>query len=436
MEAVVGLAIFIAALMALLATGLPVSFATGLLAVVGTAIFLSPDAVTQLAILSFGQSSHFVLTVVPLFILMGEALAATGIGRDLFHAAQLWLRRIPGALAVSTVFACTGFAAVCGSSAVTAATIGAMAIPEMTRRGYDRRLAAGAAAAGGTLGILIPPSVPMIVYGVLTETSIGHLFIAGIVPGVMLSAMLSLTIILMVLREPGRAPAVKEPSPLIERLRSLKVVGPVLVLAFLVLGSIYFGVATPTEAGAVGAAGAMLIALVGGTLRWPVFTAIIGKTVKTSAMFMMLLISGFFAAFMLARLGIPQGMAELLLGLHVAPWVLIVLIKLLLIVMGMFMDALSVVVIMVPIFFPTVLKLGYDPVWFGVIVTINVEIAAISPPVGFNLFVLQTIVPGVTYKDVVRGSAIFMLPLALGILLLIFFPDIATFLPRMAHPHT
>ena len=214
MEAVAGLAVFIAALMALLATGLPVSFATGLLAIAGTAMFLSTGAISQLATIAFSQSSHFVLTVVPLFILMGEALAATGIGRDLFQAAQLWLRRLPGALAVGTVLACTGFAAVCGSSAVTAATIGAMAIPEMIRRGYDRRLAAGAAAAGGTLGILIPPSVPMIVYGVLTETSIGDLFIAGIVPGLILSAMLSITIMLMVLRRPQIAPASTEPSPL------------------------------------------------------------------------------------------------------------------------------------------------------------------------------------------------------------------------------
>ena len=433
MEAVGGLAVFIAALMALLATGLPVSFATGLLAIAGTAMFLSTGAISQLATIAFSQSSHFVLTVVPLFILMGEALAATGIGRDLFHAAQLWLRRLPGALAVGTVLACTGFAAVCGSSAVTAATIGAMAIPEMIRRGYDRRLAAGAAAAGGTLGILIPPSVPMIVYGVLTETSIGDLFIAGIVPGLILSAMLSITIMLMVLRRPQIAPASLEPSSLAERVRALKVVGPVIVLAFLVLGSIYFGVATPTEAGAIGAAGAMLIAALGGALRWKVFTAILTKTVKTTAMFMLLLISGFFAAFMLARLGIPQGIPDLLLGLNVAPWVLIVLINLLLVVMGMFMDALSVVVIMVPIFFPTVLKLGYDPVWFGIIITINVEIAAISPPVGFNLFVLQSLVPGVTYTDVVRGSAIFMVPLGLGILLLTFFPDVATFLPRLSH---
>ena len=433
MEALAGLGIFIAALLALLATGLPVSFATGLIAIVGTALFLSPDAISQLATLSYSQSSHFVLTVVPLFILMGEALAATGIGRDLFHAAQLWLRRIPGALAVSTVFACTGFAAVCGSSAVTAATIGAMSVPEMMKRGYDRRLAVGSAAAGGTLGILIPPSVVMIVYGVLTETSIGDLFIAGLLPGLMLSGLLSTTIVLLVLHRPSMAPAVTEPSSLSERMHSLKVVGPVMALASLVLGSIYLGIATPTEAGAVGAAGALLIAVLGGDLRWPVFTGILAKTVKTTAMFMLLLISGFFASFMLARLGIPQGMADLLLGLDVPRWMLIVLIMLLMVLMGMFMDALSVVVIMVPIFFPTILKLGYDPVWFGIIITINVEIAAISPPIGFNLFVLRSIVPGIDYEDVVRGSLIFILPLLLGILALIMFPEIALFLPRQAH---
>lgn len=429
MEAVLGFIAFVVVLLALLATGIPVAVATGLIGIVGTVIFVSPYALSHLATIAFTQSGYFVLTVVPLFIMMGEALAATGIGRDLFRAAQLWLGRLPGALAVGTVFACTGFSAVCGSSPVTAATIGSMAVPEMTRLGYDRRLALGAAAAGGTLGILIPPSVAMILYGVITETSIGALFMAGLLPGLMMAALLSGTIILIVLRRPEMAPRTDIQVPLSERLRALGVVIPVLALAFAVLGSIYAGIATPTEAGAVGAGGALVLAALARALDRATLGRILGNTVRTTAMFLLLLIGGLFSAFMLARLGIPQGMAKILVGMDVPPWVIIVAINLLLIVLGMFMDPMSVLVIMVPIFLPSVVAMGYDPVWFGIVVTINIEIAAISPPVGFNLFVLKSVVPEADLSDVIRGSLIFIAPLALGILLLIAFPEIALFLP-------
>ncbi len=431
MEAFAGFVVFVLALLAFLATGVPVAVATGLIGIIGTLLFVSPYAISHLASIAYSQSSYFVLTVVPLFILMGEALAVTGIGRDLFRAAQLWLRRLPGALAVGTIFACTGFSAVCGSSPVTAATIGSMAVPEMVRLGYDRRLALGATAAGGTLGILIPPSIAMIFYGVITETSIGALFIAGILPGIMIAGLLSLTIILLVLYRPEIAPPLTGSVSWAERWRALWVVVPVLFLAFLVMGSIYFGVATPTEAGAVGAAGALLIAGVSRTLNFEVIGRILGNTVRTTAMFMLLLIGGLFSAFMLARLGVPQGMADMMIGLDLPPWVIIILINLLLMVLGMFMDPMSVLVIMVPIFFPAVTAMGYDPVWFGVLVTINIEIAAISPPVGFNLFVLKSVVPDATLSEVIRGSLIFIAPLALGILLLIAFPQIALYLPGL-----
>jgi C4-dicarboxylate transporter DctM subunit len=431
MEAFAVFAVFVMALLAFLATGVPVAVATGLIGIIGTVLFISPFAVSHLATIAYSQSSYFVLTVVPLFILMGEALAATGIGSDLFRAAQLWLRRVPGALAVGTVFACSGFSAVCGSSPVTAATIGSMAVPEMVRLGYDRRLALGATAAGGTLGILIPPSIAMILYGVITETSIGALFMAGLLPGIMMAALLSLTIILIVLRRPETAPKLTGTVSRAERWRALRAVVPVLMLAFLVLGSIYFGVATPTEAGAVGAAGALAIAAASRALSIETIGRILGNTVRTTAMFMLLLIGGLFSAYVLARMGVPQGMANLLIGLDIPPWLIVVLINLLLMVLGMFLDPMSVLVIMVPIFFPAILAMGYDPVWFGVLVTINIEIAAISPPVGFNLFVLKSVIPDTDLVDVIRGSMIFIVPLALGILLLIAFPEIALFLPSL-----
>ena len=432
MEAFASFLIFAAALLAFLATGIPVAVATGLLGLIGTYLFVSPFAVAHIATVAFSTASFFILTVVPLFIMMGEALAVTGIGRDLFRAAQLWLYRIPGSLAVGTIFACTGFSSVCGSSPVTSATIGAMAVPEMVRHGYDRRLAFGVTAAGGTLGILIPPSIAMILYGVITETSIGDLFIAGLLPGVLIAGLLSLTVVCLVLARPRLAPRLTERAPLAERIQSLKVVFPVLALSFMVLGSIYFGVATPTEAGAVGAAGALLIALLSGKLDREIVGRILGNTVRTTAMFMLLLIGGLFSAFMLTRLGVPQGMAKALVSLDLPPWLIVILINLLLMALGMFMDPMSVLVIIVPVFFPAILAMGYDPVWFGILVTINIEIAAISPPIGFNLFVLKSVVPDADISEVINGSLIFILPLAAGILLLILYPEIATWLPALA----
>jgi C4-dicarboxylate transporter DctM subunit len=431
MESFLGFLAFIAALLVFLATRTPVAVALGLIGTIGTVLFVSPLAVQHIASLAFAQSSSFVLAVVPLFILMGEALAATGIGRDLFRTAQIWLRRVPGALAVGTVFACAVFASVCGSSPVTAATIGAMAVPEMIRRGYDKTLALGTTAAGGTLGILIPPSVPMILYGVITETSIGDLFIAGILPGVMMTILFSATVIIKVLLRPQLAPPLKERTAWPEKWRSLGSITPVLLLAFLVIGSIYAGIATPTEAGAVGAAGALLIAAAMGYLRWPALWRALDNTVKTTAMFLLLLVGGLFSSFVLTRLGVPQGMSDFLTSVAAPPWVIIVLINLLLVVLGMFLDPLSILVIVVPIFLKAVVALGYDPVWFGIMVTIQIEIAAITPPVGFNLFVLKSVVPGVELSDVIKGSLIFVAPMLLGIVMLLLFPQIALFLPSL-----
>jgi C4-dicarboxylate transporter DctM subunit len=431
MEGLIGFGVFIVALLVFLATGTPVAVATGLLGILGVYLFLPPAAIAQLGNIAFAQSANFVLVVVPLFVMMGEALAATTIGRDLFTAAQIWLRRLPGALAVGTIAACTCFAAVCGSSPVTAATIGAMAVPQMIAKGYSPRLALGATAAGGTLGILIPPSIPLILYGVITETSIGALFIAGIVPGLIMAVMLSATVIFMVWRNPAIAPRATVATTEVEKWRSLRSVIPVMLLAFAVLGSIYAGIATPTEAGAVGALGAIILAAVLGALKRTVLARILSNTARTTAMFILLIIGGLFSAFVLARLGVPQSTAKLIVGAALPPWVIMVLINLLLIVLGMFMDPMSLLVIVVPVFFPAVIALGYDPVWFGIIMTINIEIAAISPPVGFNLFVLKTVLPSSQMSDIIRGSLIFIVPLCAGIGLLILWPEIALWLPRL-----
>ncbi|MGE7273173.1 TRAP transporter large permease [Brevibacillus panacihumi] len=431
MESYLYFGAFIIALLAFLATGISVAVAMGIIGVLGTLIFISPNALSQLGSIALNQSSSMVLIVVPLFVLMSEALAASPIGSNLFRTAQLWLGRIPGALGMSTILTSAGFSAVCGSSPVTAATIGSVAVPEMVKNGYDRKLALGLTAAGGTLGILIPPSVAMILYGVITETSIGALFIAGIVPGLMIAGLLCLTVWIKVLLNPQLAPPVKTSVTWGERMGALKSVLPVLLLGVAVMGAIYSGIATPTESGAVGAAVALIIVGVSGYLAIHSLKRILENTVKTTAMFLFLVIGGMFSSFVLNRIGIPQGMAEILTSMDMPGWVIIVGINILLLILGMFLDPMSILVIMVPIFFPTVISLGYDPVWFGILVTINTEIAAITPPVGFNLFVLKNVIPKVTIAEVTKGALIFILPLAVGLLLLIFLPEIALFLPSM-----
>ncbi len=431
MEGLIGFFVFMVALLVILATGTPVAVATGLLGVIGVYLFLPPAAISQLGTIAFAQSANFVLVTVPLFVMMGETLAATTIGRDLFTAAAIWLRRLPGALAHGTILACAAFGGPCGSSPVTAATIGTIAVPQMIAKGYHPKLALGVTAAGGTLGILIPPSIPMILYGIITETSIGDLFIAGIMPGILMTAMLSATVLYMVWRNPAIAPPIADTVVSSEKWTSLRSLIPVAILSVAVLGTMYWGIATPTEAGAVGALGAFVIAAALGSLKRAAMKKILNTTVRTTAMFILLIVAGLFSAFVLARLGVPQSTAKLLLGLDVPPWVILILLNLLLIVLGMFMDPMSLLVIIVPVFFPAVIALGYDPVWFGVVLTINIEIAAISPPVGFNLFVLKTVIPESDMRDIISGSLIFVIPLAAGILMLIAWPEIALWLPRL-----
>lgn len=432
MEAVLWFLSFVGALTLLMAFRVPVAVRMGLIGMAGTAAFVSTGAVSQIASIAYSQSSSFILVVVPLFILMGEVIAVSGLGTALFRAASIWTRRLPGGLAVGTVGACAGFASVCGSSPVTAATIGAVSVPEMIRNGYSKKLAFGATAAGGTLGILIPPSVPMILYGVITETSIGKLFIAGILPGLMMALLLSATIVIQVLIKPEIAPRVLQRPSFKERMGSLGEASPIVLIAIAVIASIYTGIATPTEAGAVGAAAAIVTAVAMRRLSMSRFFAALDGTVRTTAMFMLLLIGGLFSSFVLTRLGVPQEMSTFLTSLDVAPWVIIVVINIFLLILGMFLDPLSILVIVVPICLKAVVALGYDPIWFGIMITIQIEIAAITPPLGFNLFVLRKVVPNSDFGDIVSGSLVFVIPLLVGIALLMIFPDIALLLPRLA----
>lgn len=430
MDAYLLFGLFIAVLLLLLTTGAPVAVSLGMIGILGTLLFGNPGQLARLANIAFSRSGDFVFLVIPLFVFMGAVLAEGRIGEDLYICAQRWLGRLPGALAIATIFAAAAFGSVCGSSPVTARTIGAISVPEMVKRGYDLRLALGATAAGGTLGIMIPPSIAFIIYGIVTETSVGKLFLAGVLPGILLACMLSITVMVVVRLRPQMAPAV-EPCSWRKRIVSLKGVWPAAVLCVAVLGSIYFGIATASESAAVGALGSLLLAFGMRRLSKKGLLGVMLTTVSTASMIMLILVGGLFASFILSRFEIAQGMAAALSGLPIGRWGVMILINVFLLVFGMFLDPLSIAVITLPVFFPTIVQLNFDPIWFGVIMTLNLELAAISPPVGFNLFVLKGVVPEADMKSVILGSLLFVIPLVLVMVILSVFPLIALWLPSL-----
>ncbi|MDP3767998.1 MAG: TRAP transporter large permease, partial [Dehalococcoidia bacterium] len=367
---------------------------------------------------------------VPLFILMAEVLTSARFSELLFEAASRMLNRVPGGLAIASVVACAGFGAVCGSSAATAATIGGPAIPEMLRRGYDKRLSVGAVAAGGTLGILIPPIIAMILFGIINQVSIGQLYIAGVIPGVLMTILLSGAIALAVRLRPGLAPSIG-PVTWARRLEALKRVWPFVALAAAMIVPIYMGVATPTEAAAIGAAAAIVYGAATRRLSRAEFGHALLRTVQTTSMIMFLVIGGFMLGFVFSSLAIPQSISKLIVSLDVNRWVVMILINVLFFLLGRYLDPLSIMVLIMPTLFPVVVDLGFDPIWFGVITIINTEVDNILPPDGVNLLVLKSIVPeGVSMDDIMLGSLPFVLVLVLGMALLMVFPEIALWLPR------
>jgi C4-dicarboxylate transporter, DctM subunit len=420
--------ILILFLIILLASGSPIAFCLGFLGTVGIIIFLELGTLFQIAEIAADTSTNLFMLTLPLFILMAEVVSFSGVGDDLYSAAHKWLSWLPGGLAITSIATCTGFAAISGSSPATAATVGLVSIPEMIKRGYNRMLAVGSVAAGGTLGILIPPSITMIVVGIITEMSIGKLFIAGIIPGILLSLLMCVATVIAVKLYPSLAPPIKGVS-WNERFSSLKKIWPFLILAVSIIGSIYAGIATPTESAAVGATLSIVIALFYRRLTIKALHGALVRTVGVTAMIMFLVIGGTTLAFLVSSLTIPHYVTEMIVSLGVSRWVIMILINLIMLVMGCLLDPMGVMVISLPIIFPIVTQLGFDPIWFGVIVTINVEIGMITPPVGLNLFVLKGSVPGIDMKDIVGGAIPFVLLLILGLAIVMVFPSLATWLP-------
>ena len=412
-----------------LATGTPVAFALGLVAIGFLVAVEGPIALANLADTLFAGLNDFTLVSIPMFVLMGAAVAASRAGADLYEALARWLWRVPGNLVVANIGACALFSALTGSSPATCAAIGKMGIPEMRRRGFPADLATGAIAAGGTLGILIPPSITMILYGIASETSIGRLFLAGIVPGLMLTGLFALWAVFVSLWRGERRPVGPGPS-LAERLAILPRVVPFLLVIAGVVWALYGGIATPSEAAGVGAVLCLvLVVLVYRVWRprelWPILEA----TLRESTMILMIIATSILFGYMLSSLYVTQSIAQGIAALEVNRWVLLFWINLLLLVAGCFLPPAAIILMTTPIVLPILVAAGFDPVWFGVILTLNMELGLITPPVGLNLFVINGIAPDVPLPTILKGALPFMLLMVVAIVILCLFPGLATWLP-------
>ena len=408
----------------LLLLGLPVAFALSLLAVLGMFLFNGGTfAFAQIPIISYKALDDFSLTALPMYVLMSQILLVSGVGKDLYEMASRWFRHLPGGLSIATLFCCAIFAAISGSSVATAITIGSVALPEMVKRGYNKRHVLGMLAAGGTLGILIPPSVPMIIYGSITGESIGKLFIAGIVPGIIL------TLLFMVFASIQTRHIKEKPATWKERLDSTKTAIWGLLLPVIVIGGIYTGIFTPTEAAAVGVMISFLIAaLIYKNLTIGNFKKILISTVKTNAMILFIIVGAMLLGYIMTILNIPQSITNYAIAQDISPWLIFILINIVLLILGMFLETVSILVITLPILYPIITALGFDPIWFAIIMVINMELALISPPVGLNLFVLKGIDKENTINEIVRGVIPYAVIMILFIVVLSIFPEIATFL--------
>jgi tripartite ATP-independent transporter DctM subunit len=372
---------------------------------------------------------EYTLSVVPLFILMGNFVTRAGMSRELYRAAYTLVGHFRGGLGMATVMACAGFGSVCGSSIATAATMTKVAYPSMKEHGYSGQLAAGAIAAGGTLGILIPPSTILVIYGLVTETNIGKLFAAGLIPGILAVVMMCLTIAFLTWRKPELGPAA-ERSSWAERLSAFKDVWAVAVLFVVVMGGIYGGVFTTTEGAGVGAFGAFLIALLRGSLNFKVTLEILTDSARTTGMLFMILVGALVFANFMNFTSMPNDLKNLVSSHNISPMTVMIFICAIYIILGAAMEELSIVLLTLPVFFPLVVSLGFDPVWFGIVIVLVVMIGLISPPVGMNMFVVRNMLPELSTMTVFKGVLPFVYTLIAVLALLVAFPQIALFLPQ------
>ena len=416
------------ALLVLLATGVWV--AASLIAVALLGMLLFADAPIDLVMPStiWGSVSSWTLTALPLFVWMGEILFRTKLADDLFNGLAPWTNRLPGRLIHVNVIGCGIFAAVSGSSAATAATVGQMSLPELKRRGYDEPTSIGSLAASGTLGLLIPPSIIMIVYGVSANVSIARLFLAGVLPGLMMMALFMGYIMLWALLNKDKMPPPEPPLPFAEKLKRMRLLLPTVLLIIAVIGSIYTGVATATEAATLGVVGSLLVAFFSGSLTWANFQESLYGATRTSCMIGFIIAAAAFLSVVMGYAGIPRALASWIGTLGLSPYGLIFALTILFLILGCFLDGISMVVLTTAVIMPMVKAAKIDLIWFGIFIVLVVEVAQITPPVGFNLFVVQGLT-GHNILHVARSVLPFFLVLCLGVLIITIFPAIATWLP-------
>ncbi|MDH6166861.1 C4-dicarboxylate transporter DctM subunit [Variovorax boronicumulans] len=417
------------ALFALMLLRVPVGMAMGLVGVAGYSYLVGPGPALKLV----GQTSMRTVTdytfgVIPMFMLMGALVSVSGVSRELFKAANSMIGHMRGGLGVATVVACGGFAAICGSSVATAATFSAVAYPEMRRFNYPQSFSTGVIAAGGTLGAILPPSTVLAVYAILTQQDIGKLFMAGIVPGILAMAMYVLTIAIIVKLRPDWLPG-GEVKPWSERFKDLRNVWAPLVLFVFVIGGLYGGFFTPTEAGGVGASGAFILGIVRRKLDGPKIREALLSATRTAAAVFTVLIGALLFGYFLTITQSPQKLTEFLTGLGIGRYGVLALIMVMYLVLGCLMDAMAMIILTVPIIFPVIVHLGFDPIWFGVIIVMTVELGLIHPPVGMNVFVIKSVVKDVSFTTIFKGVLPFIVTDIVRLVILIAFPVIALWLP-------
>ena len=420
----------IAAMFVLLALRIPVGIVLILVGTVGFAAVTGVEpALRMLGTLPFEHSYVYELSVIPMFLLMGNFAILSGLSRDAYAAAYTLIGHWRGGLASATVASCSIFAAVSGSSLATAATMGQIALPEMRKYRYSPRLATGVVAAGGTLGILIPPSTGFILYGLLTQQSIGQLFLAGFLPGLLLTILFMMTVYILTRIRPSDGPAGPRTTGR-EKVRALGQAWSIFALIFIVIGGIYSGIFTPNEAAAIGAFVAMLLAIQRRTLSLSALRNALADSVNTTVMIMLILIGAYILNPFLAVTNIPQTLADFVEGLNAPPVVILSCILFGYIVLGTFFESFAMLVLTLPIIFPLIMNLGYDPIWFGVLMVIVIEMGLITPPVGMNVFVVKGIARDVPMKEIFMGIAPFWLAMLVCLILIVAFPQIALFLPQ------
>ena len=428
-EALIGLA----AMMVLAFVRIPIALAMGIVGIVGYAYMRDWNwavafATAQTKIYETGR--NYTLSVVPLFILMGSFVTRAGMSQELFRAAYAFIGHLRGGLAMATVMACAGFGAICGSSIATAATMAKVAYPSMKKLGYSDALSTGSIAAGGTLGILIPPSTIMVIYGIITETNIGKLFAAGILPGILATFLLCLAVGWTTWRDPNAGPR-GERSSWGERWIAFKGVWAVVALFALVMGGIYMGVFTATEGAAMGAVGAMIFALARKVLTWKSLYASLVESARTTSMLFMILIGALMFAEFINITSMPGDLTRFVSRFELHPITVVAAIMVIYVILGTAMEELSMILLTLPVFFPIIVHLGFDPVWFGILIVVVVEIGLISPPVGMNLFVLATLIPEVPTRTVFRGVIPFVIVDIIRLAILVAFPAISLYLPSL-----